>query len=168
MIGEIMLVMTMKHIHSNNDTGDDDKAKHTHSNNDDMGTTRPNGMTMQQQGDARQWGETTKGMKQMKKRPKRRCLTSLGLLVSLFFFSFHVFVTNIFRYLLELLMTKVSWHPPPPLRATARQVGMGATPKWRDNGNTTTGVNAPWPVGGMGRWSRETKWDKDSGKTTTG
>jgi hypothetical protein len=55
-------------------------------------------------------GGTTREMKQMKKRPKRHQMMSLGLLVSFLFFSFHVFVTNIFRYLLELLMTKVSQH----------------------------------------------------------
>jgi hypothetical protein len=95
-------------------------------------------------------------------------MTSLGPLVSFLFFSFHVFVTNVFRYLLELLMMKVSRHPPPPLRATARQVGTGATPKQRDNSNAATRVDATWPAGGMGRWSREMRWDKDSRKTMMG
>jgi hypothetical protein len=106
MMDGTMLVMMMKHIHSNNDTmdndntGDNDEVKHTYSNNNNMGATRPNGMTTQQQGDVRQWGETMRGMKQVKKRPKRHQMTSLGLLVSFLFFSFHVFVTNVFRYLL--------------------------------------------------------------------
>jgi hypothetical protein len=83
----------------------------------------------------------------MKKRPKRHQTMSLGPLVNFLFFSFHVFVTNLFRYLLELVTTKASWHPPPPLRATARQVGTGATPKQQDNGNAATRVNVPHPTG---------------------
>jgi hypothetical protein len=166
MTGGMMLVTTMKHIHSNNDTGDDNKAKHTHSNDDNMGATRPNGTTTQQQGNARKWGETMRGTKQTKKRPRRHQSMSLEPLVSFFFFSFHVFVTNLFRYVLELLMTKVSWHPPTPLQATA-WVGMGATPKRQDNGNTTTRVNMPHPTGEM-RWNEEMRWDKDSRKTIAG
>jgi hypothetical protein len=115
MMGGTMLVTTTKHIHSNDDMGDNDEVKHTHSNDDNMGATRPNRTTTQQQGDVRQWGETTRGMKQTKKRPKRHQTMSFGPLVSFLFFSFHVFVTNFFRYVLELLMMKVSQHPPPPL-----------------------------------------------------
>ena len=57
-------------------------------------------------------------------------------------FSFHVFLLlNFFRYLLELLMTKVTQHPPPLLRAAARGVVTGATPKQRDDGHAAIRPN---------------------------
>jgi len=58
-------------------------------------------------------------------------------LYSLFMFS----LLTLFRYLLELLTTKATKYPPPSLRATARGVGTGDTPKKRDNGNAITRPN---------------------------
>ena len=114
---------------------------------DGNAATRPNGTTTQQQDDGRRREVgTTGGLRGNDFRGGEKAqATSFDVswaVGKFLLFLFHVFLLlNFFRYLLELLTTKVTQHPPPPLRAAARGVVTGATPKQRDDGHAAIRPN---------------------------
>ena len=96
-------------------------------------TMRPNGMTTQQRGMRgkqcqRRWSKWKKAQE-----TSNNTSWAVGEFLFILFSSF--LFLNPFSYLLELLMMKVTWHPPPLLWATARRVLHGLLMRDANNGD---------------------------------